>query len=56
MTLLCINVNFIFRQLFFQGHTGINFEKYEDIPVEASGEECPPHINSVSFVFMNRKN
>ncbi|GFU58091.1 putative ATP-dependent RNA helicase an3 [Nephila pilipes] len=34
------------RQLFSQGHTGINFEKYEDIPVEASGEECPPHINS----------
>lgn len=39
---------YIFRQLFHQGHTGINFEKYEDIPVEASGEDCPPHINSVS--------
>ncbi|GFQ74209.1 putative ATP-dependent RNA helicase an3 [Trichonephila clavata] len=36
------------RQLFSQGHTGINFEKYEDIPVEASGEDCPPHINSFS--------
>ncbi|GFT26071.1 ATP-dependent RNA helicase DDX3X [Trichonephila clavipes] len=35
-------------QLFSQGHTGINFEKYEDIPVEASGEDCPPHINSFS--------
>lgn len=39
---------YICRQLFHQGHTGINFEKYEDIPVEASGEDCPPHINSVS--------
>nr|XP_042912525.1 putative ATP-dependent RNA helicase Pl10 isoform X2 [Parasteatoda tepidariorum] len=36
------------RQLFSLGHTGINFEKYEDIPVEASGEDCPPHINSFS--------
>ncbi|XP_054708419.1 LOW QUALITY PROTEIN: ATP-dependent RNA helicase DDX3X-like [Uloborus diversus] len=36
------------RQLFSQGHTGINFEKYEDIPVEASGEDCPLHINSFS--------
>ncbi|XP_067121853.1 ATP-dependent RNA helicase DDX3X-like [Centruroides vittatus] len=34
------------RHLFSQGHTGINFEKYEDIPVEASGEECPNHINT----------
>lgn len=34
------------RHLFSQGHTGINFEKYEDIPVEASGMDCPNHINS----------
>ncbi|XP_067134688.1 ATP-dependent RNA helicase DDX3Y-like isoform X2 [Centruroides vittatus] len=34
------------RQLFCQGHTGINFDKYEDIPVEATGEECPSHINA----------
>ncbi|GFS49035.1 ATP-dependent RNA helicase DDX3Y [Nephila pilipes] len=34
------------RQLFGQGHTGINFEKYEDIPVEATGEDCPEQINN----------
>lgn len=34
------------RQLFAQGHTGINFEKYEDIPVEASGENCPTQIDN----------
>ncbi|KAK9766110.1 ATP-dependent RNA helicase ded1 [Basidiobolus ranarum] len=26
--------------------TGINFEKYNEIPVEASGREVPPHIES----------
>ncbi|GIX70592.1 hypothetical protein CEXT_252052 [Caerostris extrusa] len=36
------------RQLFSQGHTGINFEKYEDIPVEATGDNCPAPINSFS--------
>lgn len=39
-----------FRQLFGQGHTGINFEKYEDIPVEATGEDCPKQINNVSVM------
>ncbi|KAL1443950.1 hypothetical protein MTO96_030109 [Rhipicephalus appendiculatus] len=34
------------RELFSQGHTGINFEKYEDIPVEATGDDSPKHINS----------
>lgn len=34
------------RQLFGQGHTGINFEKYEDIPVEATGEDCPEQISN----------
>ncbi|XP_015918001.1 ATP-dependent RNA helicase DDX3Y isoform X3 [Parasteatoda tepidariorum] len=34
------------RQLFGQGHTGINFEKYEDIPVEATGEDCPDQISN----------
>jgi len=32
--------------LFGTGNTGINFEKYEDIPVEATGEECPKHIDT----------
>ncbi|KAI9023634.1 P-loop containing nucleoside triphosphate hydrolase protein [Phycomyces nitens] len=26
-------------------HTGINFEKYDDIPVEASGQDCPEPVN-----------
>ncbi|XP_064456706.1 ATP-dependent RNA helicase DDX3X-like isoform X2 [Ornithodoros turicata] len=34
------------KELFSQGHTGINFEKYEDIPVEATGEDAPKHITS----------
>ncbi|XP_076306485.1 putative ATP-dependent RNA helicase Pl10 isoform X3 [Tachypleus tridentatus] len=34
------------RQLFGNSHTGINFNKYEDIPVEATGEDCPSHISS----------
>ncbi|OXA59173.1 ATP-dependent RNA helicase DDX3Y [Folsomia candida] len=33
-------------ELFATGNTGINFDKYEDIPVEATGDACPPHINS----------
>lgn len=37
------------RELFSGGNTGINFEKYDDIPVEATGNNCPPHIESVSF-------
>ncbi|KAI8974409.1 P-loop containing nucleoside triphosphate hydrolase protein [Pilobolus umbonatus] len=27
-------------------HTGINFERYDDIPVEASGHECPEPITT----------
>uniref|UniRef100_A0A3P9ANB3 RNA helicase n=1 Tax=Esox lucius TaxID=8010 RepID=A0A3P9ANB3_ESOLU len=34
------------RELFSSGNTGINFEKYDDIPVEATGTNCPPHIDS----------
>lgn len=40
---------FVFRELFSGGNTGINFEKYDDIPVEATGNNCPPHIESVSI-------
>lgn len=36
------------RELFGPGNSGINFEKYEDIPVEATGEDCPKHIDTVS--------
>jgi len=35
------------RELFGVNNTGINFDKYEDIPVEVSGENCPGHIESV---------
>lgn len=39
---------FICRELFGTGNTGINFDKYEDIPVEATGENAPKNIESVS--------
>ncbi|XP_026232831.1 DEAD-box helicase 3 X-linked a isoform X7 [Anabas testudineus] len=32
------------RELFSGSNTGINFEKYDDIPVEATGTSCPKHI------------
>ena len=35
-------------ELFGTGNTGINFSKYEDIPVEATGDKVPHHITSVS--------
>ncbi|XP_055607246.1 ATP-dependent RNA helicase bel [Uranotaenia lowii] len=34
------------QELFKHGNTGINFSKYEDIPVEATGNDVPPNINS----------
>lgn len=37
-------------ELFATGNTGINFDKYEDIPVEATGEDVPKNITSVSSV------
>uniref|UniRef100_A0A8C7SVA6 RNA helicase n=1 Tax=Oncorhynchus mykiss TaxID=8022 RepID=A0A8C7SVA6_ONCMY len=40
------------RELFSSGNTGINFEKYDDIPVEATGSNCPPHIDSFHDVDM----
>ncbi|XP_060090126.1 ATP-dependent RNA helicase DDX3X isoform X4 [Heteronotia binoei] len=40
------------QELFSGGNTGINFEKYDDIPVEATGSNCPPHIESFSDVDM----
>lgn len=36
-----------YEQHLFSGvHTGINFEKYEDIPVKMTGEYCPQPIES----------
>ncbi|KAL7286258.1 hypothetical protein TKK_0019435 [Trichogramma kaykai] len=37
-------------ELFGERSTGINFSKYEDIPVEASGDNIPPHISSFEEV------
>ncbi|XP_055695064.1 ATP-dependent RNA helicase bel isoform X2 [Lutzomyia longipalpis] len=34
------------QELFGTANTGINFNKYEDIPVEATGSHVPPHITS----------
>lgn len=36
--------------MFGTGNSGINFSKYEDIPVEATGDKVPSHITSVSFL------
>ncbi|CAH1986754.1 unnamed protein product [Acanthoscelides obtectus] len=38
------------QELFGTGNTGINFSKYEDIPVEATGEKVPDHITSFEEV------
>ncbi|XP_073472411.1 ATP-dependent RNA helicase DDX3X isoform X3 [Aquarana catesbeiana] len=40
------------QELFSGGNTGINFEKYDDIPVEATGQNCPPHIETFQEVSM----
>ncbi|XP_073944641.1 ATP-dependent RNA helicase bel isoform X2 [Choristoneura fumiferana] len=37
-------------ELFGTGNTGINFSKYEDIPVEASGDRVPDFITSFEDV------
>lgn len=33
-----------------QGSTVINFDAYEDIPVETSGENVPPHVNTFAEI------
>uniref|UniRef100_A0A8B9L0G0 RNA helicase n=1 Tax=Astyanax mexicanus TaxID=7994 RepID=A0A8B9L0G0_ASTMX len=40
------------QELFAGSNTGINFEKYDDIPVEATGHNSPPHIDSFHDVEM----
>ncbi|XP_069802196.1 ATP-dependent RNA helicase DDX3X isoform X1 [Dendropsophus ebraccatus] len=40
------------QELFSGSNTGINFEKYDDIPVEATGTNAPPHIESFQDVNM----
>ncbi|KAL5274575.1 DDX3X family protein [Megaselia abdita] len=38
------------QELFGTANTGINFNKYEDIPVEATGQKVPPNITSFDDV------
>ncbi|XP_067300207.1 DEAD-box helicase 3 X-linked a isoform X8 [Pseudorasbora parva] len=40
------------NELFAGSNTGINFEKYDDIPVEATGTNSPGHIESFHDVDM----
>uniref|UniRef100_A0A3Q0TA83 RNA helicase n=1 Tax=Amphilophus citrinellus TaxID=61819 RepID=A0A3Q0TA83_AMPCI len=40
------------HELFSGSNTGINFEKYDDIPVEATGSSCPTHIENFHDVDM----
>lgn len=37
-----------FSELFGNSNTGINFDKYDDIPVDATGEDCPQHVEEVN--------
>ena len=36
--------------MFGTGNSGINFDKYEDIPVEATGNDVPAHISTVRIL------
>ena len=49
--LLCLTDVSVCRELFGNRSTGINFDKYEDIPVEATGNDCPKHIETVCSSF-----
>jgi hypothetical protein len=43
-------------ELFSGMNSGINFDKYEEIPVEATGKDCPApitHVRIVQFVYFN---
>lgn len=41
-----LHVPALHRELFGDVNTGINFDRYEDIPVEATGEGCPKNITN----------
>lgn len=49
-TKLCARDERIEEELFGSANTGINFNKYEDIPVEATGNDVPKHISSFEEV------
>ncbi len=42
----CVAMCHAHRELFGGTNTGINFDRYEDIPVEATGEACPANVES----------
>ena len=43
------------EQAFEQQNTGINFDAYEDIPVETSGDNVPPPVNTFAEIDLGRE-
>ena len=43
------------EQAFEQENTGINFDAYEDIPVETSGENVPPPVNTFAEIDLGKE-
>jgi hypothetical protein len=43
-------------ELYSDGSKGINFDKYEDIPVKATGDNVPERINSVNIFCVRQLN
>lgn len=41
------------KEIFTKSNTGINFDKYDDIPVEATGHDVPPHIETFMTAGLN---
>lgn len=49
----------LFRELFGSVNTGINFDSYDDIPVETSGVNCPKpitHFDECNFAGILQEN
>ncbi|XP_062521968.1 ATP-dependent RNA helicase DDX3X-like [Corticium candelabrum] len=40
------------RDLFAGHNTGINFDRYDQVEVEATGKDCPPHVSDFSELDM----
>jgi len=50
------NLYLFLSELFHATPTGINFDTYDDIPVEATGENVPGAIKSVSLLKRKLRN